>query len=131
MLNSLIDQLTIVPLIDSIDPTNTAGATSAFVDVSGFEGQVGVVITNGIIGAGGSITWTFETAVDDEGTTPDTIVPLGGALTVASEANGDSMQQLAVFNVSQLQGFLSVVGTVATDAGPISYTLVGVKKYQS
>lgn len=128
MLNCFLDSLTVTDIL-AIDPTDTAGATSLFVDVSGYEGQIGVLITNGIIGAGGSVTWTFATSTVDEGTSPATIVPVGGALAVASEANGDNNAQLAVFDVSQLQGFLQVIGTVATDAGPLTYTLIGQKKY--
>jgi len=112
----------------SIDPTDTAGATSPFVDVTGYEGQIAVIITNGIIGAGGSVTWTFATSTVDEGTSPTTIVPVGGALAVANEGN-EPLVQVAVFNVSQLKGFLSVIGTVATDAGPLTYVVFGQKKY--
>jgi hypothetical protein len=123
-----LDSLT-ATLALAVDPADTAAATSAFIDVQGYEGQIMVGVTNGIIGAGGSVTWTFATAVDDEGTSPTTIVPVSGALDVASEANGDANAQLAVFDVSQLEGFLSVIGTVATDAGPLTYTIYGQKKY--
>jgi hypothetical protein len=127
VLNCFLDSLTATRLL-SIDPTDTAGATSAFVDVSGYEGQIAVIVTNGIIGAGGSVTYTFATSTVDEGTSPATIVPIGGALAVANEAN-EPLCQVAVFDVSQLRGFLSVIGTVATDAGPLTYVVVGQKKY--
>ena len=127
MLNCYLDSLT-ATLALATDPADTAAATSAFIDVQGYEGQIAVVISNGIIGAGGSVTWTFATSTVDEGTSPATIVPVGGALAVANEAN-EPLTQIAVFDVSQLQGFLSIIGTVATDAGPLTYTIIGQKKY--
>lgn len=127
MLNCYLDSL-VATLALAVDPADTAAASSAFVDVQGYEGQVAVVISNGIIGAGGSVTWTFQTSTVDEGTSPATIVPVGGALAVANEAN-EPLTQIAVFDVSQLQGFLKVIGTVATDAGPLTYTIIGRKKY--
>ncbi len=127
MLNCFLDSLTVTHML-AVDPADTAAATSAYIDCSGYEGQVAVKIHNGVIGAGGSVTWTFSTATDDEGTDAATIVPVGGALAVASESN-EPLAQLAVFDVSQLKGFLKVIGTVATDAGPLTYTMLGQKKY--
>jgi hypothetical protein len=127
VLNCYLDSLT-ATLALATDPADTAAATSTFKDVQGYEGQIAVVISNGIIGAGGSVTWTFATSTVDEGTSPTTIVPVGGALAVANEAN-EPLTQIAVFDVSQLKGFLSIIGTVATDAGPLTYTIIGQKKY--
>jgi hypothetical protein len=39
MLNCFLDSCTVTRLL-SIDPTDTASATSAYVDVSGYEGQI-------------------------------------------------------------------------------------------
>jgi hypothetical protein len=127
MINCFMDSLVITHAL-ATDPVDTTAATSAYIDVNGYEGQVGVSIHNGIIGAGGSVTWTFLTAVDDEGTGEAGVVPVGGALTVANEAN-EPLAQMAVFDSTQLKGFLKVVGTVATDAGPLTYTIIGQKKY--
>jgi len=129
MLNSVIDSLTPIYLL-GVDPADTAAATSAYVDVRGYEGQIGVVITNGTIGAGGSVTWTFLTASDSGGTGEASVTPISGTPTVASTSN-DPLTQIAVFDCTQLAGFLKVVGTVATDAGPLTYTVIGVKKYAS
>lgn len=110
------------------DPADTAAASSAYIDVTGYEGQIGVVISNGIIGAGGSVTWTFLTASDDEGSGEAAVTPISGTPTVANEAN-EPLTQMAVFDATQLAGFLKVVGTVDTDAGPLTYTILGLKKY--
>ena len=112
----------------AVDPADTAAATSAYIDVGGYEGQIGVVVHNGIIGTNGSVAYTFLTASDDEGTGEAAVVPVNGALTTANEAN-EPLAQIAVFDVTQLKGFLKVVGTVTTDSGPTTYTILGEKKY--
>jgi len=129
MLNCILDSLTAIYAL-ATDPADTAAATSGYIDVRGFEGQIGVVITNGTIGAGGSVTWTFLTATDGSATGEVAITPVNGTPTVATPSN-DPLTQIAVFDATQLKGFLKVVGTVATDAGPLAYTIIGVKKYAS
>ena len=53
------------------------------------------------------------------------LVPFIVSLVVASV-----LVQIAVFEVSQLKGFLRVVGTKASAGGVlVSYTVVGIKKY--
>jgi hypothetical protein len=111
-----------------VDPADTAAATSAYIDVRGYEGQIGVIVHNGTIGAGGTLTPTFLTATDGSATGEAAVVPLGGALTARSTSN-DPLIEMAVFNVEQLKGYLKIVGTVATDAGPVSYSIIGKKKY--
>jgi hypothetical protein len=114
----------------AVDPADTTAATSAYIDVKGYEGQVGVVISNGVIGSGGSVTWTFKTATTSQGAGEADVTPISGTPTVASEAN-EPLTQICVFNASQLKGYLKVIGTVATDAGPLTYTIIGMKKYAS
>lgn len=129
MLNAILDALTATYAL-ATDPADTAAATSGYIDVSGYEGQLGVVLTNGTIGAGGSVTWTFLTATDSGGNGEASVSPISGTPTVATPSN-DPLSQIAVFDCTQLKGFLKVVGTVATDAGPLAYTIIGLKKYAS
>lgn len=127
MLNVNISSLT-PKLALAVDPADTTAATSAYIDVKGYEGQVGVSISNGIIGAGGSVTWTFKTATTSQGAGEADVTPISGTPTVASESN-EPLTQMVVFNATQLKGYLKVIGTVATDAGPLTYTILGMKKY--
>jgi len=114
-------------LLNSVDAADTAGATSAYVAVTGYEGQVAVVVSCGVIDDG-SLTITFLTAEDGSATGEAAIVPVGGALTAITTSN-DVAPYIAVFNVSQLKGYLKVVGTKASAGGVlISYTLIGRKK---
>jgi hypothetical protein len=125
-----MEQLTSVSLLAAVSAANTAAGTSAYVDVRGFEGQIAVVLDTGLL-ADGTVTYTFDTATDSGGTGTAAVVPITGAPTVVTTSN-DPLLQIAVFDVSQLKGFLRVVGTKsAAGAFLASYTVVGIKKYAS
>jgi hypothetical protein len=131
MLNCIFEGATAVQLLAPIDAADTAAATSAYADgdVRGFEGQLAVIVQTGIADAG-SITYTFLTATDASATGEAAVVPINGALTVVTTSN-DPLTQVAVFDCTQLKGFLKVVGTVATGGVLVSYTAFGLKKYAS
>lgn len=127
MLNCFLEGCSVTSILAAVDAANTAAATSDYVDVSGHEGQIGVILDTGIVD-GGSITYSFLTAEDDGGTGEASIVPVTGAPTVVTTSN-DPLVQMAVFDATQLKGFIKVVGTVATGGVLVSYTVVGLKKY--
>lgn len=127
MLNCILEALTAVQILAPVDAANTAAATSAYVDVTDFEGQLAVVLETGIADAG-SITYTFLTASDGSGTGEAAVVPVTGAPTVVTTSN-DPLSQVAVFDCTQLKGFLKVVGTVDTGGVLVSYVALGLKKY--
>jgi hypothetical protein len=127
MLNCIFEGATAVQLLAPIDAADTAAATSAYVDVTDFEGQLAVIVQAGIADAG-SLTVTFLTATDGSATGEAAIVPISGALTVVTTSN-DPLTQVAVFDCTQLKGFLKVVGTVATGGVLVSYVAFGLKKY--
>jgi hypothetical protein len=127
-LSNQMGALTPLSLLNAVDAANTAAATSAYVAVTGYEGQVAVVVDVGVIDDG-SLTVTFLTASAGDGTGEASIVPVGGALTAITTSN-DVATYVAVFNVSQLLGYLKVVGTKASAGGVlVSYSLIGRKKY--
>lgn len=117
-------------LLEPIDAADTAAASSAYVDVKGYEGQIWVICHSGILDAG-SVTWTFSTATDSGGTGAATIVPIGGALTQVTTSNDHPNIQVAVFDCTTLKGFLKTIGTVATGGALVSTSVVGIKKYAS
>jgi hypothetical protein len=128
MLNCIGESLTAVTLLAAVDAANTAAATSAYVDVRGFEGQIAVILDTGILDDG-TVTYTFDTATDSGATGTAAVVPITGAPTVVTTSN-DPLVQIAVFEATQLKGFLRVVGTKASAGGVlVSYTAVGIKKY--
>lgn len=119
--------LTALKILNAKDCADTAAASSAKVAVAGYEGQVAIVISTGILD-GGSITYTFKTDSDGAGTGEATIVPVGGALDALTTSTDDGNPQIAVFDVSQLKGYIQVIGTVVTGGALVSYTLIGRKK---
>lgn len=123
---SLASQLSAIsPLkvLNSVSAANTAAATSAWTQVSGYEGEIAVLINTGIIT--GTITYTFATATDGSGTGSATIVPLGGALTALTTSNDDGTPYVALFDSRALKGYIQIIGTVVTGPALISYTILG------
>ena len=127
MLNCNIDQLTATAILSPKDAADTAAATSAYVDMTDYEGQIGVILNVGVVDAG-SITFTFLTASDGGGSGEAAVVPVSGAPTVVTTSN-DPLTQVAVFEATQLKGFIKVVGTVATGGVLVGYSAIGRKKY--
>jgi hypothetical protein len=109
-----------------VSAANTAAATSGWIDVRGYEGDVSVEISVGIITGTLDITFNTNSAASDTGATA--VVPASGALAQITTSNDDAVYS-AVFNAEQLKGYLKVVGTVGTGPALISYTLLGRKKY--
>lgn len=112
-------------LLAAQSAANTAAATSAWTAVAGYEGYVAVDINVGTIT--GTITFTFFTndAASDSG--EDAIVPLAGALAQVTTSNDVAVYR-AVFDARVIQGYLKVVGTIATGPALVAYTLIGRKK---
>lgn len=119
--------LSATKVLNAVDAANTAAATSPWVAVSNFDGEIAILISTGILDAG-SITYTFATATDGSGTGSAAIVPEGGALTQVTTSNDDGDPQIAVFDARKLKGYIQVIGTVVTGGALVSYTLVGRKK---
>jgi hypothetical protein len=118
--------VTALKVLNSVSCANTAAATSAWIQVSGYEGVIALVISTGIIT--GTITYTFNTATDGIGTGSAAIVPLGGALTQVTTSNDDDIPYVALFDARALKGYINVVGTIVTGPALVSYTLIGRKK---
>lgn len=121
---------TVLNILAPLSAAATVNATSAWIDVRGYEGDVTVLAHTGVVTAG-SITWTFQTATDNTGTGARTITPSEGALTAVTTANDDPNLQKATFEARNLDGFLRVTGTIATGPAVVSLSLVGRKKYTS
>lgn len=118
--------LSALQVLNSVSAANTAAATSGWIQVSGYEDEIGVLISTGVIT--GTITYTFQTASDGSGTGAASITPLGGALTQLTTSNDDGTPYLALFDVRALKGYLKVIGTIVTGPAPVSYTIIGRKK---
>jgi|SRR5262245_837319 len=114
----------VLNILSPVSAANTAAATSAWIDVRGFEGDVDVLLHTGVVG-GGSVTWSFQTATDNAGTGARTITPNNGAPTVVTTAN----IQKATFESRNFDGWLRVTGTIVTGPAVVGLSAVGRKKY--
>jgi hypothetical protein len=128
MLNCAIEQLTATEILAPVSAADTAAATSAYIDLNGYEGQIGIVLATGLVGT--SITYSFLTATDVGGTGEAGVVPISGAPTVITTSN-DPNTEIAVFEATQLAGWLKVVGTIVGTAVVVSYTAIGILKYNT
>jgi hypothetical protein len=125
-LASPVGALTRTKILACVSAANTAAATSGWIDARGYEGAVAVEISVGIITGTLDLTFNTNTAGSDSGATA--VVPVGGALAQVTTSNDDAIYT-AVFEATQLRGYLKVIGTVGTGPSLISYTLIGRKKY--
>lgn len=101
----------VVKLLDPVSAAATVNATSAWVDVRKYEGDL--VFTTQVGALTGSITWTIEDATDGSGTGAAGITPNEGAF-AAGAAN--QIQKRTV-NAGATRGFARLVGTIVT--GPV------------
>jgi hypothetical protein len=125
-LASPVGALTRTKILACVSAANTAAATSGWIDARGYEGAVAVEISVGIITGTLDLTFNTNTASSDTGATA--VVPVGGALAQVTTSNDDAIYT-AVFEATQLRGYIKVIGTVGTGPSLISYTLIGRKKY--
>lgn len=100
---------------------NTAAATSSWIDVRGYEGDLMITSQVGAVTAG-SVTPTIEDATDGSGTGAATITPNEGAFTVVTTSN-DPLTEKRTINASAVRGWIRYVGTIATGPADAAVTL--------
>lgn len=127
-LSSRMGSLTVQSLLEPIDATATVNATSGWVDVRGYEGEVAIVFHAGILD-GGSVTWTAETADDGSATNSAAITFTEGALTQVTTSNDNPNIQIRTVPARALKGYVRTIGTIVTGGALVSTCLIGCKKY--
>lgn len=126
MLAVQLGACTTTQALKSQSAANTAAATSAYIDLRGYEGEVVVDINIGTVV--GTVDFTFSTNSAANGTGASLIVPLDGAIAQITPSNDDAVYT-ARFDANQLRGYLSIIGTVGTGPALLGYTIKGCKKY--
>lgn len=126
MLNSIVQELTRTKVFAAVSAANTAAASSGWIDVRGYEGDIAFEISQGIIT--GTLDWTFEDSPNSGGTSNAAIVPIGGNLAQITTSNDDA-HYTAVFPATQPRGWMKIIGTIVTGPALISVTIIGRKKY--
>lgn len=112
-----------VKLLDPVSAANTAAATSAWVDVRKYEGDLTFKMQVGAMT--GSLTWTIEDATDGSGTGSAGITPNEGAF-AAGAAN--QIQKRTV-NAGATRGWVRCVGTIVTGPALVAVSLLAHPKY--
>jgi hypothetical protein len=98
----------------------TVNATSAWIDVRGYEGDILILSQIGTVTAG-SITPTIEDATDGAGAGAAAILPTEGAFTAVTTAN-DPLTEKRTIGKGRTRGFIRYVGTIVT--GPVDVAVV-------
>lgn len=106
---------------------NTAAATSAWIDVRKYEGDLVIVSQVGTVTAG-TVTPTIEDATDGSGTGGAGITPNEGAFTVVTTSN-DPLTEKRTINASAVRGWIRYVGTIATGPADAGVVLLSHPKY--
>lgn len=115
----------VVAMLDPVSAADTAAATSAWIDVRKYEGDIAILVQAGALT--GSITWTIEDATDGSGTAGAGITPNEGAF-AAGAAN---QIQKRTINASAARGWVRVVGTIVTGPVLVAAKLMAHPKYTS
>lgn len=105
---------------------NTAGATSAWIDVRAYEGDLVIVSQVGAVTAG-TITPTIEHASDGSGTGAAAITPNEGAFTAVTTSN-DPLTEKRTINANAVLGWIRYVGTIATGPADVAVALLSRPK---
>jgi len=116
-----------VVMLASANAANTAAATSAWIDVRKYEGDLVVVSNAGIVTAG-SLTPTIEDATDGSGTGAATVTPTEGAFTAVTTAN-DPLHEKRTIPAGAVRGWIRYVGTIVTGPAQIGASLLAHPKY--
>ena len=112
-----------VNMLHPISAAATVNATSAWIDVRKYEGDLVVTLQVGALT--GSITWTLEDATDGAGAGAAGITPNEGAF-----AAGDANQiQKRTVNGGATRGWLRCVGTIVTGPAVVAGNLKAHPKY--
>jgi len=112
-----------VALLNPISAANTAAATSAWVDVRGYEGDLVFNAQMGVLTAG-SLTWTIEDATDGSGTGAAGVTPNEGAFA----AGASNQLQKRTVNAGATRGWVRLVGTIVTGPAVVAASLLSRPK---
>jgi hypothetical protein len=114
-----------VQMLAPLSAAATANATSAWIDVRKYEGDLVIVSNIGIIT--GTITPTIEDATDGSGTGAAGITPNEGAY-AAGAAN---QIQKRTLNASAVRGWVRCVGTIVTGPALVAVNIKYHRKFST
>lgn len=127
MLDNQGQAATQTQLLAAVSAANTAAATSGWIDVRAYEGDLVFNVNTGIVTAG-DIVWTIEDATNGSGAGAAGVTPNEGAFTTVTTAN-DPMSQKRTINAGAVRGWVRVVGTITTGPVLVAADLLAHPKY--
>lgn len=98
----------VVKLLDPVSAANTAAATSGWVDVRKYEGDIQIVIQTGAIT--GTLSWGVEDATDGAGSGGAAFAPDDGQ---PGAASANTVVKRTI-KAKSTRGWIRVVGTIVT-----------------
>jgi hypothetical protein len=104
-------------LLSPVSAANTAAATSGWVDVRGYEGDL--LLCPQIGALTGTLAWTVEDAEDGTGTNNAAMTPNEGAF-AAGAAN---QVQKRTVNAGATRGWVKLIGTIVGGPALVAATL--------
>ncbi len=122
MLNNEAQAATPIRLLDPQNAANTAAATSGWIDVRQYEGDIAIIQQVGALT--GSIAGKIQDATDGSGTGVADVT--GAAFTSVSAAN--NIQEIAV-SANAVRGWIRYLGTVTTGPVQVSVSALSRSKY--
>lgn len=122
MLSNEASASTSVIVLNPVSAANTAAATSGWIDIREYEGDIILIQQVGAVT--GSITTTVEDATSSGGA--GSAVLTGYAFTAVSAAN--NIQKL-VIPAGAARGWIRTVGTIVTGPALTSVSVTGRPKY--
>ncbi len=123
--NHLAQAQEAVKMLDPVSAANTAAATSGWIDVRKYEGDITITVQTGALT--GSIAWGVEDATDGAGAGGAAITPNEGAFAVGAA----NQIQKRTLNASAVRGWIRVVGTIVTGPVLVAASLKAHPKYTS
>lgn len=127
MLANQAQACTVTALLKPASAANTAAATSGWVAVSDYEGDLMFIENVGVV-TGGTLDGKIQHADDGSGTGVADVT--GAAFTQATTSTDDRLEKIVV-SANKLKAYVRYIGTIATGPAVVSVEMVGTKKYTS
>lgn len=121
-----IGALKAVQLVEPVDASNTAAATSAYVAIPKGATSLMIVAQAGILDDG-TLDWSFKTAENGGGTGEADLVPNETPVQVTT-SNDHPNTQTFTFDPLKLKGYVKVIGTIVTGGALVAATAVYSEK---
>lgn len=109
-------------ILAPIDCADTAAATSGWIDVRTYEGDIAIIQSTGVVTAG-TIVGKVQEATDGSGTGAADIT--GAVFTSVGTSTDNDVQKLVIRNTA---GYIRCVGTIGTGPALVGYSMLARKE---